>query len=397
MAAVTYLPGWGAARARDTVNIDGVGVVPQEKYAISKDIYLENGKNAPFLKLLQELGTITDADDRYRWKTDLLVSQDSEVGGSIDSDSTVMTVANSALFTQYDVLWFPVTDAEAYVTSISAAGVLTIQWRVAPAAAIPAGAVVIRIGNAYPQFSQAIIGPTTVVAEAENVYQDLRHVIAISDQARHGNYRFGDEWAYQNRKKYSEHVREEEKTLWFGRQAALDITTHTSPIGFSLGLYYWTTTNATSLGAALTRGTFDNFLQTPLIANTMDDQDWWLFCSSRIQRQVTQFAYPAERTKTGEHQFGMDITRYVAPVRGQIIKMVNHPMFDAHGLNDLAVLVNMTRENVARVVHSVFDTKHYTSLMPYGYSGDEEFYRTVFTLCSKAEGINQARLEDVTP
>ena len=396
MATVTVLP---SGTIRHTVNVDPVGVVALEHYAISDTIYLENGENAPFLKLLTELGTIKDADDRFRWKTDTLLKQDDEVAGSIDSSSTSVLVGNAGRFTVNDVLWFPSQDAEAYVTLVTpATNIVTIAWLPggAPAAAILPGDPVIRIGNAYAQASQVIIGPTTVVAEASNVYQDMRHVIAISEQAREGNYRFGDEWAYQNRKKLSEHLREEEKTLWFGRVASLDTTTAASPIGFSLGLYYWTTTLTTSLGAALTRVTWDNFLERPLRANMMDDQNWWVFCSSRINRQVSQFAYGLERTRTYQHQFGMWITDYQAPVRGKVIKIVTHPMFDDHGLHDLAVMVNMTKENVGRVVHTRFDTKHYQAKIPYGGSWLEEFYRTVFTLYAKSESINYARLEDVT-
>ena len=167
-----------------------------------------------------------------------------------------------------------------------------------------------------------------------------------------------------------------------------------SPRGFSQGLYYFCATNRTSVGAALTRAAWETFLTGVINQNEQDDQDWWFFGSARITQQVSQFAQPFERTDTDAEQFGMAISKYKAP-SGDVVKIKTHPIFFQHQLDDMGILVNMSGRNIRYVYHTEFDTKKYDSIMPYGLSGRDSFYWTIFTEEFKAEDINLGVIEDV--
>ena len=395
----TFIAGTTAAqRARNTRNTITGATIPLQAYAISRRIYTKNARWAPFCVLLENIGSEPSHDDTYRWKEDELVPQTDTLSGSVIVGATALTVVNVRKWTVNDVVYVHSYNAQGLVTLITpgagTAGVLTISWVVAPTAALLPNTQLVRIGNAHEQVSIHEIGPSTIAVDHSNVYQDFRHGCACSIQHYNGKFQFDPaDWKHQMDKKRSEHEREKEKTAIFGQTALWQ--TGASPRGFERGIYYDCVTNRTNVGTvALTRTALDNFLLAVMQRNEQEAQNWWLISSGRIHSQISQFANPLERTDTSADQFGMGVSRYKTPL-GEIVKIITHPMFFQHGWHDLALLVNMSRENIYGVFHRNMATKMHRSIQPYGRSAIEEFYWTVMTMCLKGEDINLGVLEGV--
>lgn len=399
-SGVTVLTGGGldAINARNTVNVDPAGDVPLEKYAISPTIYIKNGEAFPLTKLLNSkpMRVLNNADDRYRWKEDVLLPQADALASSLTVGATDIVVDDASKFKQNDVVWIKYADAQGHVSSVNTTtNTVSVTWTHAPAVVVPTDSAIVRIGTAHEQYSQHVNSPTTLTTEEYNVYQDFRNGVAASDQHIAGNFLIPKEgdWQYQLNKQREEHLVEHEKTFLFGQRAF--VTSGNSPLGFMGGLYYQATTNSESFSdAALTRNGWDDALSTLFRKNKHLNQQWWVFCSGMIHSQVVGFSTTYERTETNAEQFGMSWYRYKHP-EGKIVNLKPHPLFDLHGWDDVAIIINMTPDVIARVVHSRFDTKRYKSIIPYGASGQEEFYRTIDTLMVRGEDINLKVIEDV--
>lgn len=394
-----------AAAARSTINIDTAGQVPKEKYGHTDTIYEINMESTPFTVLLRELGSEQGWDDTWRWYQDQRVPQSTTLDGSVPVGEAgaagIINVAagTGVYYTVQDCLYIHSVNAQAIVTAI-AVDAITVQWVVAPLVPALDGAAVMRIGNAYEQVSVPNRGPTTLEDELFNYFQQMEHSVSASFMNVHGRYRTkpGD-WEYQQEKKLHAHQIEKEKTLIFGQRVLWGAgITGGSPLGTLRGLYYWITTNVTNVGAALTQAAFDTFLEGVMIQNTHPGQDWWLLCSSRIHRQISQWYQAMEREQSSQTLFGTRVMNYRAPSQKDV-KLVVHPIFDTEGFDDLGILINMGARSKAfrYVFHSVFDTKKYDirAFEATGLTALEILYLTIFSLQVCGEWVNTGILEGV--
>jgi hypothetical protein len=379
--------------AVDNVNRLTAGQIPQGVYDISDTIYTKNAKAAPFTWFLDAIGHGSGHDTTHRWYEQETVPQRDTISGSINGGATTLTVATASKWTVNDTLWEPNSNAQGIVTAVNfTTGVLTITW--ITAAALADGTTVMRIGNQYPDYSQIQLGPVSREVEITNYFQDMRHGRAIADVTKHDPVRVTQPyWDQVMSAAMNQHSIEKEKTLLFG-QASLD-TTGVKPRGAMRGLYNFLATNRTAVGAALTRPVWETFCTDIVSRNTHPNQNWVAFVSGRIRQQISGFSATFERTDTMAKQFGMAIEDWKCP-DGTIIHLVTHPLFHFEGLDGLGFLVNMSPEVCKYIARTVFDTKRYKSLLPYGLSGYEEYYRTCFTLEFKGEDINGGRLTGVT-
>lgn len=384
-----------AAASRHTINVDTAGQIPIERYDVSDEIYDKNVEARPFLVLLENIGGISGWNDTHDWYEDEPVPETDSADGSVATDAVAITVANGAKFTVHDNVYFHGYNATFHVTE-KAGNVLTGQWVVAPTVNIPDGTACVVVGNAQEQIATPTPGPTTLEAQEYNYYQTMFHEVAFSQMHMHGKFRTrpGDP-ARQEHKKFQDHQNEKEKTLWFGQRALWNTgTTGGSPMGHSQGLYHFCASNVTAVAGVLTRAAFDNFLAPIMRNNTHDNQDWWLFCSTRVASQISGWFSAYEREQSSQTLFGIRVSTYRAPVHKDV-KIMVHPLFDRLGYHDLAVLVNMGENAVKYVYHTVFNTKRYEAIQPYGRTAVEIFWWTIFCLEAKGEDINYGVLEDV--
>ena len=399
MAVPTIIPSnqpLPAAASRNTVNIDTAGQVPIEKYDVSDTIYDINVEARPFLVLLESIGGVQGWNDTHSWYQDRMVPQLGACDGSIAVDAAAIVVANGALFTVRDNVYFHAYRATFHVTA-KTLNTLTGVWVVAPLVPIPDGSACVRVGNSQEQIAIPTPGPTTLEVELYNYYQTMFHEVAFSTMQMHGRFRtHPDDPTRQQHKKFQEHQNEKEKTHWFGQRALRAAgTSGGSPLGHMQGLYYWAATNVTNVGGVLTRATFDTFLRGIMRINTHENQDWWFFCSSRLATQISSWFSALEREKSSQTVFGIRVDVYRAPVFKDV-KIVVHPMFDRDGFDDLGVLVNVGENAIRYVYHSVLNTKKYTAIQPYGRTATEIFWWTVMTQETKGEDINLGVIENVT-
>ena len=401
---------------RGTENIRLAGQLPTSKYDVSERVYALYPDETPFTVLTESgaggkyMGKLSGFDTTHRWFEKKPVPQTDTIAGSTAVGAVVISVTNAKKFQLQDTVFIRkisvghANTANGIVTAVDTTlNTVTIGWIDAPAGALVAGDVLVRIGSAYAQDSQPYDKPTTLAIEFSNKFQIMRHAIAASDLNVSGKYIVnpGD---YETEKKemIAEHMMCKEKTLIFQTQS-LDTAfsvpgpdaVHTGVVGTCDGLYTRCTTNRSIVNGVLSRAIVEDFLHGMLAKWVRGGKARWvLFVSSRIWAQIGAFGYTEHRLndKT-EVTFGMTVVKY--NYLGQDISIKLHPMFDREGWDDLAILVQLDGENLSYVYHTRWDTALHNVPQTRNRTVEETEMRSVFTLECKGEEINYAVLEGV--
>lgn len=401
MARPTILSGTPRG-VQTTQNIDQTGNMRQMDFSRSERLFTVNYRAAPFQILTNAILAHEEGFGHdYRWQNDELPSQLDTLAGSVTSATAIMAVTNGNLWTVYDNLYIPsaatasTPGAQAVVTEISGNN-LTITWVVAPTGALAPGVLIFRQGNTYPERSFIQNGPITIPGENYNYLTDVRHGLEATERMLNGKYWLRpDKFERDLTKKGQEHFLALEKIYLFGRRALLGVAT--TPSYCSRGLYHWAATNRTSLGnAALTKAAFDTWLNGVIQANQQPTQNWYVFCDGQITgRAISNIFATIERSSTAARKAGMWINEYQSPT-GPVINIVQHPLFYSHGYTATAILVNLTKDALAIVMGRNEATQRRDSIMPYGLTSKQAFYKTVTTLRATNEATEFGVLEDFT-
>ena len=146
----------GAYMATTTQNVLTAGQLPlQAQYYASKRVYVMNGDYHPLTWLLTAIGDQAGWGDTLVWYDKIPLPQLDTLDGSVAVTAATITVTTGGKWTQDDTLLHYASGAQALVTLVTG-NVLTITWVVAPAAALPNGALIVRIGNAHMQYLSLI-------------------------------------------------------------------------------------------------------------------------------------------------------------------------------------------------------------------------------------------------
>lgn len=376
----------GTYVAGTTQNVLTAGQIPLAAYYFaSKRVYIANGDYHPLTWLLTAIGDQSGWGDRLYWYEKIPYPEVDELDGSVTSTSATINVLCGSKWTQDDTLHHYASGSQALVTAV-AGNTLTISWvpGAAPAAPIASGSLVVRIGNAHPQYSQPVPRPLVREEQHNNVWQDLRHWTAASDQ-----YIAIPQWHatpagfnQQIEEKHYDHMVEFEKTLIFGRVNVIDNATAASPRGYTRGLRYFQVTNRLNLAnTVMGRAAFENWVDPIIRQNTMPNQNWILLCSGRIHTAISRWGVPFTQTTEKDTRFGMSFQRFLTPDGNEIL-IKKHPLFNTHrSWNGLGILLNLNPKNI-KLVWNVCcpGTRLMQSIVPFSGSGQEKGWRSVFSL-----------------
>lgn len=319
--------------ARDTYSSTPSGV-PLIAYDIANRIDCIDMELTPLTRVMRSLPKAPCHDTTIRWKEDEKVPEQDTVNGSVGATGTTLVVDNGARWSAYD-LGCNTQTLDVFRVLSRSTNTLTIQWITASPSIVYDGAVLLRIGNAYPQFDVYQAPKSTIPVERTNYVQDTRHPQAASDLAIDAKYFFDPaDWPYQIKKKGVEHQQALELSTLFGDDA-FDVTTNDHPMGTAKGCYQFITTNVTDFAAvATTRATLNDFFEGVMENGTKEsNHNYWFFTSHRIHSQICQFGSDIERTRAGQTELGMRITVFhtsIGPVRIKALPILTG-VFDGMG------------------------------------------------------------------
>jgi hypothetical protein len=254
--------------------------------------------------------------------------------GGYNSSATSVVVADATQFTPFDILLVPRTGERMMVSaSNTTTNTLTVTrgWG-STAAAVNNAENVVRVSSAYPVNALSGTTKSTQVQEDYNYTQIFRTPIAMgrTDKDSKLNYSDSSDWERLKMQAAVEHLRAQERALWYGvrnEQAAVDSSgARQRSTG---GVFQFVTSNVNDLsasGGVLTQQALDNFAE---MVFQYGSGEKIAFCSPRVLSRINSLATNLIRIEPQTEMFGLSLARYVTS--HGTLKLVRTPHFSDPG------------------------------------------------------------------
>lgn len=264
---------------------------------------------APYTKFLHSLGTKPAKSNKTEWLEDEWRPRKSASAGSSTSGSTIAVTAGEGQFFRVgDVVRACQLGMNFYVTSIST-DTLTATRGVGSVAdgTIASGEELLIIGNASAEGATLGTIKTTLAVANYNYCTIQRDPLGFTNTEREIALYGGSEPNSEKPKKYAEHMRAIENTLFWGRRNLN--TSGSSPIGYAGGLVDYITTNVQNVGGALTQTTFETYLRT---AFRYGSSRKVMFCAPIYGAALSSWALGKLQVQSqGQSQkYGLEVSTY---------------------------------------------------------------------------------------
>jgi len=292
--------------------------------------YLRDGDGSVKVKGTPILKKATTSS-RFEWWEDQLLGTKSNINlaAGYSSSDTSMVVDDGTIFAAGSVVWNPRTNEILEVSAVST-NTLTVRRGVGNSGtgvAVLNRDEMIVIGNVYPEGAVSRTSKTTLETNVYNYTQIIRTSVQITETLKNTDTYTEEEWKYQVAKAGIEHMKNIERTLWFGKREQSTNSANNAdgqPKRFTGGiLNHFLTTNVMTAPATLTEAEWDSFLETALRkGSTMK----YVFCSSRVLTVISNFAKNRLLTKMDDKTYGVSIHEYQSP--HGTVKLIKNPIFD---------------------------------------------------------------------
>lgn len=246
---------------------------------MAKNIALLDPNDSPFvtfLKLAKQDVRVAKAP-KIEWLEDDLIGAATQVdngsGISISTSSTSIAVDDGSIFSVGDLISIPAYNLIYRITAISTNTLTAIQFGTAVASGtIADNSVVLKMGNAMEENSQAPAAKTTQEVACYNYTQIFRTPVSFSNTELATELYGGKDRAYQRRKKALEHKRDIARAMYFGVRK--EDTTGTTPRRTMGGLLSFLTESTAfdSSTQPLTYANFNKFVAQPVFSHGSKDK-----------------------------------------------------------------------------------------------------------------------------
>lgn len=247
--------------AQNTVGTNAV-LSGQRVVDMDDTIHLLEPDANPLTVLMKALGNSVPTDNpEYNWLEDALQARTVTIDGTGQDSSTTsvgVTTNDGKKVAKYDLIKVPSTGEIFRVTSIST-DTLTITrgFGTTAGAAIPAGEIVLIMGNAFAENATQGSVLATQTVKKTNYTQIFRTHFGFSRTLQDSKLYGGDYKAYQSRKHGIEHQIKQEEQFLFGEPKE----DSTNAIRATGGVDYWISTNEQDVGGGLSYGALVSWAQ----------------------------------------------------------------------------------------------------------------------------------------
>jgi hypothetical protein len=297
------------------VGTRGTGNIEQKQRIIdmSDVIFLLQPSAAPLTVLLSKLQSRPAINPKFEWLEDDLQARWDEVNSTtnIPSTQTNIPVKNISYFTVQDIVKVPATGEVMLVTAVDTENnqITVIRgYGTTPAATIPAGALLVILGNAIREGAKAPEMKTTKVVAKYNYTQIFRTPFGVTGTLANSELYGGPDLPTQRKKKGIEHAVDIERAFLFGEPKE-DLTGE-QPRRTTGGVLYFVRSNVYNVNGSLTLSKLEEFCKM-LFQYGSDVK--FLFCSPTVLSAISLLAGDKLRLLPREQTFGLNITRYISP------------------------------------------------------------------------------------
>jgi hypothetical protein len=304
---------------------------------VANEIALLDANNAPLTVLLMKLRKKKSQDVKFEWFEDLFPAHLRTyvtTAGTESSGDTALTFSSDgeAAYGRPGDLWMNIDTGEViYITAV-ASSVWTVIRNVGDSSANPVTGADewFYIGNAQQTGAVAREKITTQVTNPYNYCQIFKEGWEITATAQATRMYGGDERTNLRKKHGKVHMRDIERSMWWGVRERLDDNSVATTAYMQRGFFWWLSTNAHQDSGSTTEDDFDAFLRQDFrYGNNVK----MMFCSPLALSVISSWGRDKLQVVPRDTTFGINITRYISP-HGELNLINNKTFYDVNATSD---------------------------------------------------------------
>ena len=371
----------------------GTGNINQQRriFDVSKDVAFYNPNANPFFLLAQEASKEESIDPEFRCLQAQIQPVFDLVNGAIAAAITALVVDNGAYFKAQDLVLNTRTGEIVLVTA-RAANTLTVArgFGTVAASAMNDNDELRRIGNAFEEGAAADTAKTVQVDTVTNYTEIFKTSLTLTRTEMKTTLHGGMDLTLRQKMSGTEHSMKIESAFLFGQayerlttSAVNPATNH--PIRTTRGIIRFITSNAVSIGGALSEATFNQeFLRYVFTADKNYRKKRTVFVSPLVGAIMNQWANGKIQLVPSDQTFGITVNRYLS-FFGEV-NIVLHPLLEGNVFSGYAIAVDL--ENVGYKYLTGSDTTLETDIIKDGTDARTDQFLTECGLKVRLEGVH---------
>ena len=318
---------------------------------ISNDIAYYNPNANPFFLLAQQADKKALTDPEFK----CLENQMQPVFDAVNNvagyaaGATSIVVDHGSYFKAQDLVLVTRTGEIFKVSSLSSNTLTVVRgYGSVAAAAINDNDELRRVGNCFEEGAAADSAKTVKVDAVTNYAQIFKTSLEVTGTIQKTTLYGGPQLVKEQKDKGIEHAMKIESAFLFGQRAEYLTTsatnaTTTHPLRLTGGILYYISSNAVSIGGALSEASFNNdFLRYVFTADKNFRQKRTLFVSALVGGIMNQWANGKIQLVPSDKTFGIRVNRYLS-FYGEV-NVVLHPLLEGDVYSGYAIAADL--ENV---------------------------------------------------
>ena len=371
----------------------GTGNINQERriFDVSKDIAFYNPNANPFFLLAQEAGKEDSIDPFFKCLEAQMQPDFDDVNGAVTAGATSVIVDHGAYFKANDLVLNTRTGEVFRVTAVAANTLTVVRgYGTVSGTAMNDNDELRRIGNAFEEGAGADTAKTVQVDVVTNYCQIFKTSLRLTGSEMSTTLYGGMDLPLRQKMAGIEHSRKIETQFLFGHKYERLTTSATNaatshPIRTTQGILKFISSNAVSVGGALSEATFNNeFLRYIFTADKNYRQKRTLFVSPLAGGVMNQWANGKIQLVPSDKTFGITVNRYLS-FFGEV-NVVMHPLLEGDVYSGYIIAVDL--ENVGYKYLSGRDTKLETDIIQDGTDARTDQFLSECGLKVRLEGVH---------
>jgi hypothetical protein len=372
----------------------GTGNINQNRriFDVSKDVAFYNPNANPFFLLAMESSKEESIDPEFRCLEAQIQPVFDTTTAAVTAVATAVNVTHGNYFKANDLVLVTRTGEIFRVTTVAAnaLSVVVRGYGTVAAAAMLINEELRRIGNAFEE-GAAIDTPKTVQVDTITNYCEIfKTSLRLTGTEMATTLYGGMDLPLRQKMAGIEHSMKIESAFLFGQRyerlttsAVNAATSH--PIRTTQGIFRFISSNAVSIGGALTEATFNQeFLRYVFTADKNYRKKRTIFVSPLVGAIMNQWGNGKIQLVPSDKTFGITVNRYLS-FFGEV-NIVLHPLLEGNTYGGYALAVDL--ENVGYKYLSGRDTKLETDIVLDGTDARTDQFLTECGLKVRLEGVH---------
>ncbi|MEA1999851.1 MAG: hypothetical protein U9N61_11100 [Euryarchaeota archaeon] len=341
----------------------------------------------PLIALFTKISTGEAVQSRIDWTEEESIPDKIVLTAATGAGTATMTTTQYAYVRNWDLYLNPRTWEIILVDDDSFSGTITVQrgWGETTAAALVAGDVLYRIGNAYPENTEKAYPRAVKNTNFYNYTQEIVKSTRHSTRSMNETTFFGGKGTKRtenNRKMFYDFRKEAERGILFGTKAdasqSSDSSAGNSKTFSGITEKLRNGTNYFDFNGVFTETKLDSWL-TDIYSQFPDATNLIAVCPPKVYNLFNQIVKPSIRESSNSKTYGMNLKQYDGAVS---LDLIRHPLLVGRYIEEILLVIDVSYGAIKYQKRPQLETD--VAMKRYNYTEDKLSTLYSFLLANEA-------------